>query len=205
VCSQLPLMASALPHVAHHAIRNRATLGGSLALADPAAELPACCLALGATLVAHGPSGAREIAAEEFFIGLYETALAPGELLCEVHFPKAGAQACSHFDELSRRRGDFALAGLAFHGQWRGPTPAEGLAGARLALFGVAERPVLARETMTLLSQRLPGAVSDDDLRAALDRDVEPLDEPACPAAYRRQVLRVLVTRMVAALTAGKA
>lgn len=205
VRSQLPLMARALPHVAHPAIRNRGTLGGSLALADPAAELPACCLALNATVVADSPSGARQIAAEDFFTGLYETALAPGELLREVRFPKAGARACSHFDELSRRRGDFALAGIAFHGQWRGTTPAGGLARARLALFGVAERPVLARETMALLSQIPLGEVPAGDLHAALDRDAEPLDDPTCPAAYRRQALRVLVTRMAAALTAGGA
>jgi carbon-monoxide dehydrogenase medium subunit len=189
----LPLMARALPHVAHSAIRNRGTIGGSLALADPAAELPACCLALGATLVIASRDGEREVAVEDFFTGLYETALGPGELLVEVRIPKSEGAAATHFAELSRRPGDFALAGIAFTARARAGT----IHDPRLAVFGVADRPVLARATMQLLADERPGQVDRQALGAALDHDAPAFDDLAHPAAYRRQVVRVLVQRML--------
>lgn len=126
----VPLLARALPWIAHPAIRNAGTLGGSVALADPAAEMPAVCLALDATLVVQGQGGERRVKAEDFFRGLYETALAEGELLLAIEFPKARTGEAAHLDEIARRRGDFAIAGLA-------------VAGERAVLFGVSSRPVL--------------------------------------------------------------
>ena len=109
----LPLIAEAIRHVGHIAIRNRGTFGGSLAYADPAAELPACSVALGARLTIAGRAGRREVAADQFYKGMFETDLKPGELIIEVRLPKQTPRQMWGFAELSRRHGDFALAGLA--------------------------------------------------------------------------------------------
>ena len=110
---RLPLLAQAAAHIGHVAIRNRGTLAGSLAYADPAAELPACSVALNARLVIGDSAGEREVEAQAFFKGLFETDLAPGELILAVKFPVPGANAVAGFGELARGRGDFALVGLA--------------------------------------------------------------------------------------------
>ena len=113
VRTHLPLLAEAAPHIGHIAIRNRGTLGGSLAYADPAAELPACAVALGATLVLGSATGEREVKAEDFFKGLFETDLRAGELIVAVKFPEVPAGTSIGFAELSRRHGDFALVGAS--------------------------------------------------------------------------------------------
>jgi aerobic carbon-monoxide dehydrogenase medium subunit len=133
VKKHLPLLAEAVPHIAHPAIRNRGTLGGSLALADPAAELPACALALDAVLLISGRKGDRRVKAADFFKGLFETDLGQGEVLAGVEFPKADKSA---FLELARRQGDYAIVGLA----------AVSRAGEkRIAFFGIAGKPVLLK------------------------------------------------------------
>jgi aerobic carbon-monoxide dehydrogenase medium subunit len=129
----VPLLAEAAPHIAHPAIRNRGTLGGSLALADPAAEYPACALALNATMVVIGRKGERKIPASSFFKGLFETDIRPGEILVGAEFPRVDRSA---FLELARRHGDYAIVGLA------GVADASGK---RIAFFGVESKPVLAR------------------------------------------------------------
>jgi len=126
----VPLLAEAIPWIAHPAIRNAGTLGGSVALADPAAEMPALCLAMEATLIVRSTSGERRVPAARFFRGLYETALADGELLAAIEFPKTVAGVSRHFAEIARRRGDYASAGLVIHG-------------GRAVLFGVSSGPVL--------------------------------------------------------------
>ena len=113
IAAHAPLLAEAVAHVAHPAIRNRGTIGGSLAHADPASELPACMLALGATIIVRGPGGERRIAAEEFFTGIYETALAPQELLVAIELPIAKKGSAHFFHEFARRHGDYAIVGLA--------------------------------------------------------------------------------------------
>jgi len=133
IAHHLPLIAEAMPHVAHAAIRNRGTFGGSVALADPAAEMPACCLALSAEMVIEGVGGTRRVAADDFFLGMYETALEPGELLTAVEIPLPAAQARHGFGELARRHGDYAMAGVAMM-----LTPGA----ARVAFFGISECPV---------------------------------------------------------------
>jgi carbon-monoxide dehydrogenase medium subunit len=115
VRKHVPLLAQSVPHVAHAAIRNRGTLGGSLALADPAAEYPAVAVALEAQIRIQGPRGTRRVAATDFFKGLFETDLKPGELLTAVEFPAARASDKSMFLELTRRHGDYAIVGLAAH------------------------------------------------------------------------------------------
>jgi aerobic carbon-monoxide dehydrogenase medium subunit len=129
----LPLVAEAVQHIAHPAIRNRGTIGGSLALADPAAELPACAVALEAVLLIAGRKGERRVTAAEFFKGLFETDLQPGEVLAAVEFPKAEK---SVFLELTRRQGDYAIVGVA--GVKKG-------AERRFAFFGIGGKPVLLK------------------------------------------------------------
>ena len=129
----LPLVAEAVTHIAHPAIRNRGTMGGSLALADPAAELPACAVALDATIIIAGRKGERRVKAVDFFKGLFETDLDPGEILTGAEFPKADK---SVFLELTRRHGDYAIVGLA--GISRSSEK-------RIAFFGLAGKPVLLK------------------------------------------------------------
>jgi carbon-monoxide dehydrogenase medium subunit len=129
----LPLFGMALPHIAHDAIRNRGTLGGSLALADPAAEMPAVALVLGAVIEVAGPRGTRHIAADDFFRGYYETALDAGELIVAIQYPAATPGQRFGFHELTQRHGDYALAGVAV---------ARDGADHRVAFFGVADRAV---------------------------------------------------------------
>ena len=133
VREHLPLLAEAMPHIAHPAIRNRGTLGGSRALADPAAELPACAVALDAVLIIASRKGERRVRAVEFFKGLFETDLKQGEILVGAEFPKAEKSA---FVELTRRHGDYAIVGLAAVTKQRER---------RISLFGFADRPVLIR------------------------------------------------------------
>jgi carbon-monoxide dehydrogenase medium subunit len=149
----IPLLAEAAPHVAHAAIRNRGTIGGSLALADPAAEYPACVLALGATIVAAGRKGERRIKAADFFKGLYETDLRRGEVLTAVEIPAQKKDERSAFLELARRQGDYAIVGLAaFKG-----------AETRFAFLNVGATPVLARKASSESSiEKAKKALADD-------------------------------------------
>jgi carbon-monoxide dehydrogenase medium subunit len=133
VREHLPLISEAVSHIAHPAIRNRGTMGGSLALADPAAELPACAVALDATIIVAGKKNERRVKAVDFFRGLFETDLKPGEILTGAEFPKAEK---SVFLELTRRHGDYAIVGLA------GVVKSSER---RLAFFGLSSKPVLLR------------------------------------------------------------
>ena len=136
-----PLLARAVPHIAHPAIRNRGTIGGSIVLADPAAELPACLLALGAEIELTGRTGRRSVAADEFSKGLFETAIEPGDLLTAIRVPVPRSGARFGFAELARRHGDYALVGLAAAATLDGGR----LGDVRLAFFGVGDaRPVRA-------------------------------------------------------------
>jgi carbon-monoxide dehydrogenase medium subunit len=130
----VPLLAQAVPHIAHAAIRNRGTLGGSLALADPAAEYPACAVALDAVFTICSPKGERRAKATEFFKGLFETDLKPGEILTAAEFPSGGKSA---FLELTRRHGDYAIVGVAAHES-------------RFVFFGVGGTPVLVNTRKSL-------------------------------------------------------
>jgi len=146
----LPLVAEAVAHIAHPAIRNRGTLGGSLALADPAAELPACAVALEAVLTISSSRGERRVAAADFFKGLFETDLKPGEILAGAEFPKADK---SVFLELARRQGDYAIVGLA--GIARGSER-------RIAFFGIGAKPVLLKpKSLDEAKASLPTPVAD--------------------------------------------
>jgi CO/xanthine dehydrogenase FAD-binding subunit len=189
----VPLLNRTLPYIAHPAIRNRGTIGGSLAHADPAAELPAVMLALDARLKAQSRRGDRWIAAGEFFTGLLSTALAPDELLVEIAAPPPPPRSGVAFEEISRRLGDYALVGVAV----RVALDERGrCALARIALLSVGDRPVLAAHAGTLLEGQLP---SVDSIRAAADvaaqQDIDPPSDLHASAAYRRQLARVLTRK----------
>ncbi len=186
VARRCPLLSRAIAHVAHPAIRNRGTLGGSLALADPAAELPACMLALDAVIHVAGPGGERRIAARDFFQGVFETALRPGEVLTGVEIGGLGPDRTYGFAELSRRRGDFAIVGLALAAR-RSSTA---LSDVRLAFFGVADRPVLARAAASAL-----GAGDMSAARAALATDLKPVSDAQASSAMRLHLAGVLLER----------
>jgi carbon-monoxide dehydrogenase medium subunit len=190
-----PLVAVAVRHVGHTAIRARGTIGGSLALADPAAELPACMVALEATIRVAGRGGHREIAAADFFRGIYTTALAPGEIVTEVVLPRAPAGWRWGFDELARRHGDFALAGLA-----AGLSVVGGATAARLVFLGVGIGPVRARRAEAALAGRPVSAETLATAAHALDGDLDPPGDIHGSPALRRHLARVLLARVVGRL-----
>lgn len=198
VAKHAPLLAQAAPHIAHVAIRNAGTLGGSVAMADPAAEWPACCVALEAQIVVASSNGERRIAAAAFFKDLYTTALGAGELVTAVEFPCAATGERQVFLELVRRRGDYAIVGLAARALQKGKT----LSGLRLVYLGVGVTPVRAAGAMAALEGKAP---TDDVLRTAqnaLDRDLAPEADLYTSAEAKRHLARVLVARAVAALAA---
>jgi carbon-monoxide dehydrogenase medium subunit len=198
IAERLPLLALAAPHIAHGAVRNRGTFGGSLALADPAAEWPACCLALGATMVAASRKGERRIAAADFFTGLFETALAEGEVLTAIEIPVPAAGSRAHFDELARRRGDYAMVGLAVEGVPAGRGPERGWSALRLAFLGAGDRPLLAAAAQRALVDGEGIVVA----QAALARDLAPVDDGECSGATKLHLARILLGRAMAALGA---
>ena len=190
----VPLLARAIPHIAHPAIRNRGTIGGSIALADPAAELPACLLALGAEIEVTGRAGQRSVAADDFFKGLLETALGAGDVLTAIRVPVPRSGARFGFAELARRHGDYALVGLAAAATADGSR----LAGVRLAFFGVGDRPTRARRAEAALeSGNLDAAV------AALQHDLSPHTDVHASAATRRHLAGVLLRRVATQLDAS--
>lgn len=191
VAAGAPLLSRALEEVAHPAIRNRGTLGGSLALADPAAELPACMVALDATIVLASAGGERRVPAASFFQGLYATARRSDELLLRVEIPSAAGWT-PWFAEVARRRGDYALAGLAVMARCASGRIAE----ARLAFCGVEAAP-----------RRLPAVeaalVAGEDAPSRLPALLEPLGSAEAPAGYRLHLAQVLLRRATEGLHAA--
>ncbi len=196
VARHAPLIAQAMPHVGHLAIRTRGTFGGSLALADPAAELPACVVALDATVRAARREGVREIPAARFFRGIYTTALEPGEILTEVVVPGIRPGWRSAFDEFARRHGDYALVGLAAHCRMADGTVAE----ARLVLTGVGLTPVRATRAEAALAGRRPDTRVLLEAARALDADLDPPTDVHASAALRRHLAHVLLSRVLTRL-----
>lgn len=197
VARHAPLMAAAAPHIAHPAIRNRGTLGGSLALADPAAEWPACMVALDARISIAGPAGTRYANASDFFEGVYSVDLSPQEMIVAVDIPVARADDRFAFDEIARRHGDFAIAGLA--GRWNG-----GAVGSfRFVFFGVSDRPeAVDLPADGVLARMRDGAMSE--IVAEATARLDPSADPYVSTAYRLHVARVLCERAVRRLTEGR-
>lgn len=191
VSAHLPLVTEAMPYVAHVAIRNRGTIGGSIALSDPAAEMPACALALGATLVVQNSGGKREIPAEQFFHGLYETARAENELLVEVRFPSQKKDNVSVFIELSRRHGDYAIAGICAYGKVTGET----IDDMRLVYFASEDRPVIGEHAIAALNGHAWSEETKDAVAAALENDLDPMANLNGSAAMKLHLQKVLTGR----------
>jgi aerobic carbon-monoxide dehydrogenase medium subunit len=197
IAAHAPLLADAVTHVAHPAIRNRGTIGGSLAHADPASELPACMLALAATIIVRGPGGERRIAATEFFTGIYETALSPQELLVAVELPVAPSGSSHFFHEFARRHGDYAIVGLAVQAVIQDGRFSD----LRLGFFAVGDRPLLARAAGKLINAPVTPALLSDALSDLAD-ELDPQEDHQATPAMRRHLAKVLLTRCVAALLA---
>lgn len=184
VARDIPLLAAAMPFIGHVAIRSRGTIGGSLAHADPAAELPAVAMALDATFtVTSAKRGERTIAAADFFAGYFTTSLEPDEVLTRVTFGPTAPGTRVSVREMARRHGDFAMVAVA-----ASVSPA---GDARIALINVADRPVRATEAEAALK----AGASDDEVAAIAIRDLEPVADLHASASYRRTVAATLVRR----------
>ena len=194
----LPLLSDAVEYIAHPAIRNSGTFGGSLAMADPAAEWPACCVALDAQIVLASQSGTRRVAARDFFEGLYATAMKPREMLTEVVIPIPGAGYRHAFLELARRRGDYAIVGVAALAKVnRGA-----LSDLRLTFLGAGEKPVLAVKTSQVFVSK---GFLDEALKEAqqlLADELDPSPDLYSSAATKLHLARVLTARAMTQLVA---
>lgn len=196
---KLPLLAAALPLIGHVAIRNRGTVGGSMAHADPAAEIPAVAIALDAQIQATSAKrGDRLIPASEFFLGFWTTALAEDEMLTAVRFPSSAPGTGAAFEEAARRHGDFAIVGAGsslrlVDGVVHDP---------RLVFIGVGDRPVRAQEAEGLLNGSEPGRQVIDAATAAATADLQPGSDLHASSAYRRHVAGVLCRRAIEAAVA---
>ena len=194
----LPLLAQAAPHIAHAAIRNVGTFGGSIALADPAAEWPACCVALDAQFMVASKAGTRRVAARDFFKGLYATALRPDEVLTQVEIAVKGPEYRSAFVELAQRRGDYAIVGVAAVAKCAGAV----LSDLRLAFLGVGQVPVLARRAMAAMEGKRASADAIAAATKALAKELDVGPDLYSSAATKMQLARVLTGRALTSLAA---
>lgn len=198
IAAALPLLAQAAPHIAHAAIRNAGTFGGSIAMADPAAEWPACCVALDAAFVIESKAGSRRVSARDFFQGLYTTELQPNEILTAVEIPLPGPQYRSVFLELARRRGDYGTVGIAAIAKNTKGT----LSDVRLAFLGAGQTPVLARKAMAAVEgKRLSPPVIAASAQA-LAGDLDPSGDIYSTVVTKMHLARVLTGRALTALAA---
>ena len=198
VSEAAPLISQAVHHIGHPAIRNRGTIGGSLALADPAAELPACLIALGGQLEIDSLKGTRKVDAAEFFVGSFETELKQGEILRAVQIPVLAPGYRTEFDELARRHGDYALAGLAAHGRVDNSRAYD----LRLTFFAAGAKPTLAFAA----AQNLEGKeLSEENIAEAstlIADDITPVSQPGCSEQTKLHHCRVLVKRVLQRMAA---
>ncbi|MBU3580685.1 xanthine dehydrogenase family protein subunit M [Polynucleobacter sp. AP-Capit-er-40B-B4] len=191
VAKHAPLLKAAAPHIAHRAIRNLGTWGGSLAYGDPAAEWPACSLTLRATMIIHGPAGERRISAKDFFIDLYTTSLEPDEILVATEIPLASKQEVFYFHELAKRHGDYAVAGLAAVAQKQGDV----LTNCAFTFFSVGATPVMATAAQDLVD----GKKLNDELIAqavaAARNEIEAIADITNSAEAKQHLIGVLLER----------
>jgi CO/xanthine dehydrogenase FAD-binding subunit len=193
VRDRAPLLHRAMPYVAHPQIRSRGTLGGSLAHADPSAELPAVMLALDARFVLRSINAERRIAAGAFFTGLFATVLAPGELLVAIEIPARAPKSGCAFLEIARRHGDYALAGVAVELSIDG---ADIIRNARIALLSVGHAPVLAEASQGLMGQPAVEATAEA-AGEAVRHEVDPPSDIHADGEYRRHLAAVLTRRAI--------
>ena len=199
VAGPLPLLGQAAPWIAHAGIRHRGTLGGSLSLGDPASELPACAVALDASLVLRSKKGGeRRVRAAEFYRGAFDNDRAPEELIVACDFPRL-PDARTAFREVARRKGDYATAGIAASAT---RTSGGGLGAVRIAFFGVGDRPMLAPSVALAIEQARDAKEAVAGAVAALARDIEPAGDvwhsPAVKAHICRTILKEIVDDLFA-------
>lgn len=199
VARACPLLHASIPYIAHTTIRNRGTVGGSVAHSDPAAELPAVVLALDAQLEATSVRGSRTIGAQDFFRGYFTTALADDEILTALHFPLRKGHVS--WTEFAPRSGDFALVGVATVLEVE---PDGTVRDCRLACCGIADRPVRLRGAESSLLGRVPTSDAVAETAAAAAREVDPVSDNVAGADYRRHLVSVLVGRGVQAALAAR-
>lgn len=199
VAEHAPLLTQAAPHVAHIAIRNVGTLGGSLAFADPAAEWPVCAVALDATIIAASASGERRIAAREFFTDLYETQLAPGEIIIACEFPRQAAGTRNVFLELARRHGDYAIVGVAAVGRVSNET----VNGLQLSYLGMGSTPILARRAAAAIAGKPLSEINVNAVNKALAEELDPSSDLYAQTATKHHLARVLTLRALRQLVTG--
>lgn len=195
VAAHAPLLAEALPFVAHAAIRTRGTVGGSIAHGDPAAEIPAVLAALGARYLVQSSGGQRWLAADAFMTGLFVTALEPGELLVAIEIPPMAPRTGWGFLEMARRHGDFALAGVACTLTLDDTGNCEG---ARIVAFGIGDGPILCTAAAEVLVGATPGLEVFREAASVVASDVTPPSDVHASAAYRRSLVEVLTRRALA-------
>jgi carbon-monoxide dehydrogenase medium subunit len=195
IARHAPLIALALPHIGHPAIRNRGTIGGSLAFADPAAELPACLVALAGEVDIAGPQGRRTVKGDDFFKDLFETALTPHDVLTAIRVPAASAETRVGFAEFARRHGDYAMVGLAACARADGKR----LGDVRLAYFGVGSTAVRARHAEAAL------AAGDVDAAVTmLSKDLNPPDDVQASGPVKSHLAGVLLRRVARQLNEAR-
>jgi carbon-monoxide dehydrogenase medium subunit len=195
VRARCPLLAEAMPHIGHAQIRNRGTVGGSLAHADPAAELPAVAAALDGQVILRSARGLRVVPVGEFFAGYLTTAAQPTELLVEVRLPVVPPRTGTAFLEISRRHGDFALVGVA---AMVTVDEAGVCSGCTLALTGVGPRPVVAREAARPMVGAPPSPPAFEDVGSRVSQALHPDSDLHASGEYRKHVAGVLVRRALA-------
>ncbi len=195
VAADVPLLAEAVPFIAHPQIRNRGTLGGSLAHADPASELPVIAVALDAQMRLASTTGDRWVAAKDFFQGMFTTALAPDEMLVEVVLPATPKRSGSAFLEFSRRRGDYALMGVAAILRL---DEAGACSAARLVFLNAGDGPVEAPQAASMLSgRRIDTSIAESAAAHAAEKEIEPLGNLHATPSYQRHLARVLGRRAI--------
>jgi carbon-monoxide dehydrogenase medium subunit len=195
IATHAPLLTDAIAHVAHPAIRNRGTIGGSLAQADPASELPACMVALNATIVIIGPAGERRVPAKGFFTGIYDTVLSPQELLVAVELPVARKNSQHFFCEFARRHGDYAIVGIAAQAVMEHGI----LTDLRPVFFAVGDRPVMVNAGAKLLKTAVTSALLSEALEG-LNEELDPPEDQQASSSMRRHLAKVLLARCVSSL-----
>ena len=202
VKQHFPALAEAAAQIAHPAIRNRGTLGGSIALADPAAEWPAAALAFDMSLTLASNQGERRVKADGFFTALFETGMAADEVLKSVHITLPAAGSCASFGELTRRSGDYAIAGAFINTRKTGGKLGGKLSETRVAFFGVSTKPVLARGAMAALNGTSGDAAASATAQACLEKDLNVIADLYNRPATKLHLSRVLLGRLLTKLHA---
>jgi carbon-monoxide dehydrogenase medium subunit len=200
IADKLPLLKKAVPHIAHRAIRNLGTWGGSIVYGDPAAEWPACAIALGGVMVIASPEGRRKVSAKDFFIDLYTTDLQVNEILVGTEFVISNNRTCDYFEELSRRHGDYAIAGITMQ--------LEHLDGvindARIVYFSVASTPIIASEAQSLLIGSSLQKINELDFisksQAAVRSEIQTMSDLTNSAKMKTHLIGVLIERALKSL-----